>query len=167
MEHRKNRHFWLKLAVASVSYGAVISLIVHLWKLHIAPGIMSKGDSEIWIVFASLAAVLTWGAAPAVAALLLLGRLYRMNFFLEFWHGRERQYDFAARSFAMAIPVVSGLMSSAWQIFGGDTFDLGLTATTVGGSLIGAFPVVDSIVHGERTLAERVAGRADAEEAGT
>jgi len=151
MEHRKNRHFWLKLAVASVSYGAVISLIVHLWKLHIAPGIMSKGDSEIWIVFASLAAVLTWGAAPAVAALLLLGRLYRMNFFLEFWRGRGKPYDMGARFFTIFVAVPSGLFSMSfilWPAIAGVPFDLVFASAAVNGGVVAALLVADCIVHG-------------------
>lgn len=163
MEHRKNRHFWLKLAIASVSYGTVVSLAVLLWWQHMAPGMTFDSNSMAWLIVMAAGSVIAWGVAPGVAALLSLGSLYRMNFFLELWHGREKPYDMGARSFAMAIPVVSGIMSSVWQIVGGEAFELGHAATAVGGSVICAMLVIDSIVLGERKLVERRMDQAGAE----
>jgi len=100
-----------------------------------------------------------------VAALLLVGSIYRINFFLVFWRGREQPYDMAARFFTMIIAVLSGLFSMLfilWPAIGGEPLGFVFAAFAVTGSVIAALLVTDSVVHGERTLA----GRADTEEAG-
>jgi len=163
MEHRKNRHFWLKLAIASVLYSVVVSLTVLVWTRTaqaVIPG------SLAYALFGSAIASIV---VPGMAALLLLGSLYRMNFFLEFWRGRGKPYDMGARFFTIFVAVPSGLFSMSfilWPAIGGVPFDVIFMVAAVNGSIAAAFLVADSIVHGERTLAERVAGRADAGEAG-
>lgn len=156
MEHRKNRHFWLKLAVASFSYSVVVSLMVLFWTRTVQAMIP---DSLAYAVLGSAIASIV---APGVAALLLLGSLYRMNFFLYFWRRLEKPYDVAARFFAIFVAVPSGLFSMSfvlWPAIGGAPFDLVFAVAAVNGSVVVALLVADSIVHGERTLAKR----ADAE----
>lgn len=159
MEHRKNRHFWLKLAIASVSYSVVVSLTVLVWTRTaqvVIPG------SLAYALFGSVIASIV---APGVAALLLLGSLYRMNFFLYFWRRLEKPYDMAARFFAIFVAVPSGLFSMLfilWPAIGNAPFDLVFAFAAVNGGVVAALLVADSIVHGERTLVER----ADAEGAG-
>lgn len=156
MEHRKNRHFRLKLAVASVSYSVVVSLMVLFWA-RTAQAMVP--DSLAYALFGSAIASIV---APGVAALLLLGSLYRMNFLLYFWRGRGKPYDMGARFFTIFFAVPSGLFSMSfilWPAIAGVPFDLVFASAAVNGGIVAALLVADSIVHGERTLVER----ADAE----
>jgi hypothetical protein len=166
LEYRSNRNFWLKLAVASVSYSVVASFAGLYWQQTIYPVLLAEGSGAAWRVLVALSSILVWGVLPVFAAIFLLGRLYGLNFFVLLWRQRKASGDIGARLFTMLVATVSASLS-IWVVIGPI---LGEKYSNY------AFPVLlfivicsavlsDGVVHGERALAQHRAAHEKTEEA--
>ena len=168
MEYRKNRSLWLKVAGVSVAYSVLVSFAGLYWHQNVFPVMLGEGGGAAWAALMALSSISIWGVLPAVAALLLLGRLYGKNFFVEFWRHRKDPGEIGARVFTMLVSAASSSLS-IWLVAGSlwgpksqySAFHIVLSI------MILAAMLNEGIVRAERAAAERRANHIEAEQIDT
>jgi hypothetical protein len=155
MEHRKSRHFWLKLAAASVSYSVVASSVGLYWYQHISPAMLGDGLGTTWALFVSAIWVFVWAVLPSVLAFALLRRYYGRDYFLLLWPRPKFPGDFGARALTMLVSAASSSLS-IWLVAGllWGPFSPSFAFHMVFINMILAGMLNDGVVRAERTAAE-------------